>query len=72
MKNAYPTNNSSITSNGLKSPQTKAPSGIVFPTDIVKDNLPIYSINKLIPEPRVIEKCSMNGSFCTKVDNYPR
>lgn len=49
--------------------QTKSSSTIVFPNSGDGKN---PRINKLTPEPNVIEKCSMNGSFCIKVDNYPR
>lgn len=45
---------------GLQSSQTKM-SAIVFPTT-----------NKFIPEIHEVEKCSLNQTFCTKVDNYPR
>ncbi|XP_060880538.1 uncharacterized protein LOC132952292 isoform X2 [Metopolophium dirhodum] len=33
---------------------------------------PTVSINKFIPDPQVIEKCSLNETFCVKVDNYPK
>lgn len=71
---------SSATSNVTKFPlkneynsnvQTKSSSTIVFPNS-GDGKIPRIGNNKLIPDPHVIEKCSMNGSFCTKVDNYPR
>nr|BAH70732.1 ACYPI001858 [Acyrthosiphon pisum] len=49
---------------GGKLSKTKM-SPIVFPN-------PTVSINKFIPDPQVIEKCSLNETFCVKVDNYPR
>lgn len=71
-KNENTINNSSIqSSNGLKFPQTKSSSSIVFPNSL-DDKIQTVSTNSFIPEHHVIEKCSMNGSFCTKVDNYPR
>lgn len=62
-KNEYLSNNSNV--------QTKSSSTIVFPNS-GEAKIPRIGNNKLIPDPRVIEKCSMNGSFCAKVDNYPR
>eukprot|EP00102_Acyrthosiphon_pisum_P026465 XP_016663675.1 PREDICTED: uncharacterized protein LOC107884984 [Acyrthosiphon pisum] len=43
-------------------------SSIVFPTSTSEK----IKINKFIPEQKAIEKCSLNGSYCIKVDNYPR
>lgn len=63
LKNEYLSNNSNV--------QTKSSSTIVFPNSGDGKILRVGN-NKLIPDPHVIEKCSMNGSFCTKVDNYPR
>lgn len=71
-KNENTINNSSTQSNnGLKFPQVKSSSSIVFPNSI-EEKIPTVSPNTFLPEQHVIEKCSMNGSFCTKVDNYPR
>jgi len=70
-KNENTTNNTNKQPiNGLKLPQTKS-SPIVFPNS-ANEKIQSVSINKFIPEPQVIEKCSMNESFCIKVDNYPR
>lgn len=67
-KNEYSYNSSKLQpSNGLKSLQAKHSSTIIFPTNEEKDK-----VNAFIPEQRIIEKCSMNESFCIKVDNYPR
>lgn len=63
--------NESTTNNTNKQPSTggklskKKISPIVFPS-------PTVSINKFIPDLQVIEKCSLNETFCIKVDNYPR
>lgn len=66
-KNEYSFNSSKIQpSNGVKSLQAKH-SSIIFPTSEEKDR-----VNAFIPEQQIIEKCSMNESFCIKVDNYPR
>ncbi|CAH1731108.1 protein spaetzle-like [Aphis gossypii] len=46
-------------------------SSIVVPNSI-DDKIKFISIDKFIPEPNAIEKCSLNGSYCVKVDNYPR
>ncbi|XP_015372221.1 PREDICTED: protein spaetzle-like [Diuraphis noxia] len=43
-------------------------SSTVFPSSIDKK----FEINNFIPEQNAIEKCSLNESFCIKVDNYPR
>jgi len=70
-KNENTTNNTNKQpSIGLKLPQKKT-SSIVFPSTI-NEKMESVSINKFIPEPEVIEKCSLNESFCIKVDNYPR
>lgn len=68
-KNENTTNNTNKQlSTGFKLPQTKT-SPIVFPNSI---NEKMQSLNKFVPEQQVIEKCSLNESFCIKVDNYPR
>lgn len=43
-------------------------SSIVFPISTDEKT----KINTFIPENTVIEKCSLNETFCIKVDNYPR
>ncbi|KAL5236667.1 hypothetical protein ACI65C_004077 [Semiaphis heraclei] len=43
-------------------------SSIVFPSSTDKK----IEINKFIPQQDAIEKCSLNESFCIKIDNYPR
>lgn len=70
-KNENTTNNTNNQpNNNLKLPQTKT-SPIVFPNSMnVKKQS--ASINKFIPEPQEILKCSLNESFCIKIDNYPR
>lgn len=68
-KNENTTNNTNKQpSTGFKLPQTKT-SPIVFPNSM---NEKMQSLNKFVPEQQVIEKCSLNESFCIKVDNYPR
>ncbi|XP_025198393.1 protein spaetzle-like [Melanaphis sacchari] len=70
-ENINTTNNTNKQHNSsLKLPQTKS-SSIVFPSSI-NEKMQSVKINKFIPEPHVIEKCSLNESFCIKVDNYPR
>jgi len=70
-KNENTTNNTNKQLNSsLKLPQTKS-SSIVFPNSM-NEKIQTVPINKFIPEPHVIEKCSLNESFCIKVDNYPR
>jgi len=64
-------NSNAQPNNGLKPPQTKSASTIIFPNSI-NDKIQMDLKNKFIPERRIIEKCSMNGSFCLNVDNYPR
>jgi len=71
-RNELLTNNSDKQiSKGLKTQQTKLASTIIFPNSI-KEKVPTVEINKFIPDSQVIEKCSMNESFCIKVDSYPR
>ncbi|XP_060855070.1 uncharacterized protein LOC132932721 isoform X2 [Metopolophium dirhodum] len=43
-------------------------SSIVFPNSTDEKT----KINTFIPENTVIEKCSLNETFCIKVENYPR
>ncbi|CAI6354341.1 unnamed protein product [Macrosiphum euphorbiae] len=43
-------------------------SSVVFPISTDEKT----KINKFIPENTVIEKCSLNETFCIKVENYPR
>ncbi|CAI6354220.1 unnamed protein product [Macrosiphum euphorbiae] len=43
-------------------------SSIVFPTSTSEK----IKINTFLPEQKAIEKCSLNASYCIKVDNYPR
>lgn len=53
---------------------------IVLPTNLINSTLIVFptstdekiKINKFIPEQDAIEKCSLNETFCIKVDNYPR
>ncbi|KAL4127401.1 hypothetical protein QTP88_011572 [Uroleucon formosanum] len=47
---------------------TNKSSSIVFPTS----NGEKIKTNKFIPEQKAIEKCSLNESYCIKIDNYPR
>lgn len=63
LKNENPSNTSYI--------QTKSSSTIVFPNS-GDGKISRIAVNTFTPEPRAIEKCSMNGSYCIKVDNYPR
>jgi len=71
-RNELLTNNSDKQiSKGLKIQQTKLASTIVFPNSI-NEKVPTVELNKFIPDSQVIEKCSMNESFCIKVDSYPR
>jgi len=55
--------------------------GIVLPTaNLTNSSSIVYpistdekiKINKFIPENNAIEKCSLNATFCIKIDNYPR
>lgn len=43
-------------------------SSFVFPSSTDEK----ITISKFIPEIKAIEKCSLNDTFCIKVDNYPR
>ncbi|CAI6352701.1 unnamed protein product [Macrosiphum euphorbiae] len=43
-------------------------SSIVFPTSTGEK----IKINTFIPQQDEIEKCSLNESYCIKIDNYPR
>lgn len=65
----FPLKNEHISNNNNM--QIKSSSTIVFPSS-GDGKITRVGNDKLIPDPHVIEKCSMNGSFCTKVDNYPR
>ncbi|KAF0764877.1 protein spaetzle-like [Aphis craccivora] len=46
-------------------------STIVVPNSI-DEKIKFVSIDKSIPDSNAIEKCSLNNSYCIKVDNYPR
>ncbi|VVC38349.1 Carbohydrate-binding-like fold,Spaetzle,PLC-like phosphodiesterase, TIM beta/alpha-barrel [Cinara cedri] len=39
---------------------------------LIEKTMPIVSFNKFTPDSHAIDKCSMNRSFCTQIDNYPR
>lgn len=70
-KNECLTNNSTRFSDSLRFPQPKSSSVVIFP-NMIQENIPTTPINKLVPEPDIIDKCAMNESYCIKVDNYPR
>ncbi|XP_050430330.1 uncharacterized protein LOC126839221 isoform X2 [Adelges cooleyi] len=67
-----PSNDSTThVSNGLKTPQSKSSSIVVFPNS-AKEAVHTISVNKFIPDRQIIDNCSKNDSYCDKVDNYPR